>query len=98
MSLFQCEHCGGIDNTALNNYWRRQREGLPWLCAACDPDIQTWHGYFPQKSAVGYWVDTGGHLWLTPEQAPTPYPIIGQITETEDAQALTARWTAQQED
>jgi hypothetical protein len=98
MSLFQCTACGGIDNTALGNFWTRQRERLPWLCAACDPDMQAWHGHFPQQSAVGYWVDAGGHLWQTPEQAPPTYTIIGQISDTEDAQTLKARWQAQHEE
>ena len=96
MSLFQCTACGGVENTALCEYWMRQRERLPWLCSACDPAIGTWHDHFPQKSAVGYWVDAGGHLWSTPEQAPAHWTIIGQITETEDAQTLKARWKAQQ--
>jgi len=94
MSLFQCTDCGGVDNTALCHYWQRQHERLPALCSACDPAIRAWHGHFPQKSAVGYWVDAGGHLWQRPEQAPVTYTIVGQVTATDTASVLVARWKA----
>ena len=94
MSLFQCTACGGIENTALCQYWQREHAGLPRLCSACDPAIRQWHNQWPQKSAVGYWVDVRGHLWQSPAQAPSLTEIIGQITEAEDAQMLRARWKA----
>ena len=96
MPLFQCSSCCCVENAALCNYWERQMKQLPRLCSACNPEIQQWHGYFPRQSAVGYFVDAGGHLWQSPEQPPSTYTIIGQITETENAQTLMAHWAAQQ--
>ena len=95
MSLFQCTACGCVENTALCNYWQRLSAQQPWLCSACDPEIQEWHGQFPQASAVGWWVDTAKHLWKVPEQAPSHYIIVGQITDEADAQTLRTRWKAQ---
>lgn len=48
MSLYQCENCGCMENTALGLYWSRNRENLfDWtsiedragkaLCSACGP-------------------------------------------------------------
>ncbi len=34
MSLYKCEKCDCIENTALSNYWSGSR-----LCSSCDPEI-----------------------------------------------------------
>lgn len=50
MSLYVCEECGSVENTALSNYHARNVEGDGRaLCSACDPDIGEWHGRFPQE-------------------------------------------------
>ena len=36
MSLFVCEKCGNIENTATSFYWTR-KDGEPALCSVCDP-------------------------------------------------------------
>ena len=57
MSLFQCEECGCVENTALCSYWSRLlREDSRKLCSACTPDKFSdgtnnrkggrWHGRF----------------------------------------------------
>lgn len=55
MSLFVCEQCGTIDNTALTDFWmRRHREGTNdqrALCSACLTG--KWHGRFPQETYDG---------------------------------------------
>jgi hypothetical protein len=54
MSLFVCEECGCIENTALSRFWLRKTslgkgtEGRA-LCSACDPETEKWHGRFPQR-------------------------------------------------
>jgi hypothetical protein len=40
MSLYQCEKCGAMENTALGAYWLREVK----LCSECDTG--TWHGRF----------------------------------------------------
>lgn len=40
MSLYQCEECGGRENTALGAYWGRDRK----LCSECGKG--EWHGKF----------------------------------------------------
>lgn len=48
MSLFVCEQCGYIENTALSNYWIRGHHGHDGraLCSQCDPDLDA-HRKFP---------------------------------------------------
>lgn len=57
MSLFACECCGVVENTALCNYWlsKDKTEGQA-LCSQCDPNIGKWHGIFPREDAfeAGY--------------------------------------------
>lgn len=58
MSLFRCEICGCIDNTALGHYWCRgikEYKGTiqeKALCSECDPEQGKWHGKFPKKQAT----------------------------------------------
>ena len=40
MSLYQCEECGGRENTACGAYWGRDKK----LCFECDTGV--WHGKF----------------------------------------------------
>ncbi len=64
MSLFQCEACGCVENTATSNYWTKDMKDM-WteeylgkaLCSACGPshfkdgtkaDQGVWHGRFPR--------------------------------------------------
>lgn len=51
MSLFVCDNCGIVDNTALTNFWS-QAEGEK-RCSACDKDSPSggvWHGRFPPRT------------------------------------------------
>jgi len=51
MSLFVCDACGCVDNTALTRYWLRG-DGRA-LCSACDPAVGRWHGRFPRERYDG---------------------------------------------
>lgn len=45
MSLFQCDECGCMENTALpENYWDRHSEKKKELCSECESG--KWHGEF----------------------------------------------------
>ena len=57
MSLFQCEECGCVENTALCGYWYQMFKGdKRKLCSACVPATHSdgsqnskggkWHGQF----------------------------------------------------
>ena len=47
MSLFQCEECGCVENTALCNYWSRLfKEDKRKLCCVCSDSGRVWHGKF----------------------------------------------------
>ena len=48
MGVFVCDSCGCLENTALSNYWIRNK-GTPALCSACDPAIGKWHGAFKRR-------------------------------------------------
>lgn len=47
MSLFVCEGCRCIENTATSRFWRRELvlDGKA-LCSECDPGMEGWHGRF----------------------------------------------------
>jgi len=81
MSLYCCETCGCIENTACANYWSRRIDKLPLLCSECDPNIGKWHGRFEKRSAVGMHIDIEGHLWRDPTSAPKHLKFIGIVTE-----------------
>lgn len=79
MPLFRCDTCGCIENTALGEYWLRDRDGKPVLCSECHTG--TWHGRFKKRSAAGMMVDQIGFLW-TEEQSkslPSGYRIVGRV-------------------
>jgi hypothetical protein len=69
MSIFRCDECGCIENTATSNYWLRpvdKNENKftgPALCSECDPKIGKWHGRFEKKSADGMVLATDGFLY-----------------------------------
>lgn len=54
MSLFVCDECGSVDNTALTNFWLRKQENVEGraLCSACGPRGR-WHGCFPREQWDG---------------------------------------------
>ena len=52
MSLFVCDSCGCIENTALSRYWYKETEE-PDLCSECDPKIKKWHGRFARRKWDG---------------------------------------------
>jgi hypothetical protein len=66
MPLFMCEGCGSVENTALSNYWTREK-GTPALCSACDPETRRWHGEFEQRRAVGMIIGGDGFLYYPQE-------------------------------
>lgn len=49
MSIFACDECQHVENTALCNYHWRKAKKQPLLCSACDPEIGEWHGKFERK-------------------------------------------------
>lgn len=60
MSLFKCDGCGVVENTALTTgYWCRG-PGEPALCSQCV--CGEWHGIFPRRTPeeCGYVVRNGG--------------------------------------
>ena len=50
MSLFICEKCKCIENTALCGYWYKGNK--PALCSECDPEFGKWHNCFPKRKAT----------------------------------------------
>ena len=65
MSVFRCEECGCIENTATSNYWSHKDEkDSRALCSECDPVMgKKWHDCFPKKSASGMLVGADGFLY-----------------------------------
>lgn len=61
MSLFLCEECGNVENTALSHYHLRGQYGYDSraLCSSCDPGMEA-HRVFPLEP----W---DGQLVLNPE-------------------------------
>ena len=50
MSLFACDRCGAVENTALGEYYGRRMRGLDPLCSECATG--EWHGRFPKRQYV----------------------------------------------
>lgn len=53
MSVYICEKCGCIENTALGGYWRNVCNNEPKMCSECNNG--EWHGEFEKK----HWTDYG---------------------------------------
>jgi hypothetical protein len=71
VSLYVCEKCNTIENTALANFWPRRlvNDGKA-LCSACDPAIGKWHGRFDRTTYDGTQnVQWFQGRWLRDEQA-----------------------------
>lgn len=47
MSLFVCDRCGCVENTALGDYWGCAEK----VCSECSTG--TWHGRFPKEKWDG---------------------------------------------
>lgn len=69
MSLFKCDNCGVLENTALaKSYWLAKIEKRPLLCSQCGkPGF--WHEDFPRKTPEewGVVLATDGYYY-TPEE------------------------------
>lgn len=78
MSVYQCETCGCVENTALGFYWARHDKDWPEeargkaLCSECAPRVYSdgsatgwgkWHGRFTKRQAKGMLIDSQGLLW-----------------------------------
>lgn len=66
MSLFVCDECGSVENTALSRRWLRTvttgcKVERKALCSGCNPDIGVWHDRFPREQWDGkrtiVWLD-----------------------------------------
>jgi hypothetical protein len=77
MSLFKCNECGCVENTATSGFWFKG-DG-PALCSECDPAIGFWHGLFPKEDA-----DAAGYV---PRKVDSPFierrpaDVIGDGTD-----------------
>lgn len=55
MSLFACEQCNVVENTALCGFiFEDGHRRL--ICSQCNPQLGEWHGIFPREDAneAGY--------------------------------------------
>ena len=55
MSVYICEKCGCIENTALGGYWGNLMDKTPVVCSECDSG--RWHGEFPKEHWSKYGVE-----------------------------------------
>ena len=86
MSVYICEKCGTIDNTALGGYWRNALRHEPKQCSECNTG--TWHNEFPKK----HWSELGVEQLLELEarndgsmiNATTYLTQIGILKKKED--------------
>jgi len=49
MSIFACDECTVVENTACCNYHWRKIKKQSLLCSLCDPDILKWHDKFERR-------------------------------------------------
>ena len=55
MSVFICETCGCIDNTAVSGYWRNVVNNEPKQCSECNTG--KWHGEWEKDHWTKYGVE-----------------------------------------
>ncbi|WP_155744983.1 hypothetical protein [Burkholderia vietnamiensis] len=94
MSLYRCESCRCVENTATGFFYGRDDAHWPVevrgkaLCSACGPEMGLdggktgfgeWHGRFPRRSAAGMVVDQNGFLWSEGGRLPASVRIVGKI-------------------
>ena len=53
MSIYICEKCGCIENTALGDYWNNIINHEPKICSECSTG--KWHNRFDKK----HWTEYG---------------------------------------
>lgn len=53
MSIYICEKCGTLENTALGGYWRNALRKEPPMCSECNTG--KWHNEFPKQ----HWSEIG---------------------------------------
>ena len=53
MSVYICEKCGCIENTALGGYWSNSLRKEPKMCSECNTG--QWHNQFKKK----HWTEYG---------------------------------------
>lgn len=51
MSLFVCDECGCVENTALCRFWMQRSKDKKVLCSECDNG--KWHNRFPKRKWDG---------------------------------------------
>lgn len=78
MPIFACAQCRIAENTALGEYWGREKK----LCSECATG--KWHGQFEKKSAVGMLIDNHGGLWTQEEVDdatcfPKHFKVVGRV-------------------
>jgi hypothetical protein len=78
MSLFMCEKCFSIENTAVSDYYedKYHKPPLPVLCSECKTG--KWHGRFPKRSAVGMLMGEDNFLYSLP---PHHTNIVGIVRD-----------------
>ena len=62
MSIYICEKCGCLENTATSNYWVNKLNKRALFCSECDTG--EWHNKFPKK----HWSEYGIQALLEEEK------------------------------
>lgn len=62
MSVYICEKCGCLENTATGPYWQNKLNNEPLICSECNTD--EWHNKFPKK----HWSEYGMQTLLKEEK------------------------------
>ena len=79
MPIFECEQCHAAENTALGEFWGREKK----LCSECATG--KWHGEFEKKSAIGMLIDNHGGLWSKEEvdsgRLPKHFKVVGRVED-----------------
>lgn len=77
MPIFACEKCRCAENTALGEYWGRDKK----LCSECATG--KWHGQFEKQTAIGWLIDNHGYLWKQDKAdlgyLPKNFRIVGVV-------------------
>jgi hypothetical protein len=88
MSLFVCDKCGCVENTALSGFWWRPK-GAPALCSACDPQFGRWHGRFKRQLWNGLEEVNNREYYAIPTKSENITKLTEQATYTTAKKTFT---------
>lgn len=82
MSLFICDECGNVDNTAGSSFWITKRQTGKHLCCECTPNLELVHSVHRDLHLTWPLAPWKGQVVLNPPHPSTGIPFDTQSDGT----------------